>query len=193
VPDELSDCLGETGEMILEFTQSFVEPHLYTRTGACLSICAKFMCDIAGTKTSTNAAPRPGTRTKYLEFAQWVQERPNRMDRINEAAVVAGLRHNGTLQGQHFTDEIYLSQFVQQSTAVPSFVLFGFLNTLRTRGHAVLLYTRNGSRWNLLDPNFGIASWSHSGGMLLGLKRLLNRVYPDFGPYYRFTADRYQK
>lgn len=185
MPNELAKCLGDTGKMVTRFSQSYVSTHLYTTKGACLSICCKFMVELVHTNLPT--------KSECLEFAQWVQAESGRMERVNLAAAAAGLRQTATYDGQHLTDEVYLGNFVQQSTAVPSFVLFNFLNTQRTKGHALLLMTMDGTHWNLLDPNYGIAVWPYSGGALLGLKRLLKRAYDDFGPYYRFTVYRYQK
>lgn len=171
--------------MVERSSQDFVVKHLYVSEGACLSICAKFMSEIVHLRWPKNA--------DYLEAAQWVQELPDRMSRINLLAASAGLRQVGTHEGQLLTDEIYLGNFVQQVRVLPSFNLFGFLNTQRNKGHALLLFTFDGDHWNLLDPNFGIAVWTHRGGMLLGLKRLLENAYPDFGPYYRFFAWKYEK
>lgn len=181
----LDECLGQTGTMIETSSQNYVAKHLYTRKGACLSICAKFMCEIVNLNLPT--------KRDFLEFAQWVQEEAGWMDRINLSATHAGLRQVGTLEGQLLTDEVYLGHFVMQSMAVPSFVLFNFANTQRTSGHALLLFTMDGDHWNLLDPNFGMAQWPSTNGILLGLKRLLNKAYADFGPYYRFWMYRYQK
>jgi hypothetical protein len=196
MPNALKQCLGaerdsfgdvnvNRGQMVETSSQEWVAKHLYTSSGACLSICAKFMCEIVNLRFPT--------KQDYIEAAQWVQELPNRFARIDLLATHSGLRRIEQTSGQLLTDEIAFSQFIRRVTTLPSFNIFGFSNTQRTEGHALLLFTFDGDHWNLLDPNFGIAVWPHAGAMIVGLKRLLTLAYSDFGPFRRYDIWKYEK
>jgi hypothetical protein len=70
--------------MIDTSSQDFVEKHLNVHKGACLSMCAKFMCTIG----HPTYADMP-TKKQYLETAQWVQEKGGKCDlyRVDERAM----------------------------------------------------------------------------------------------------------
>jgi hypothetical protein len=184
VPNELRNSLGETGTMEAVSSQDFVDKHLHISEGGCLGICAKFMAEFKNPFV---------TEQDYLEAAQWVQSGPEPQERVDLLAEAAGLRKVETYEGQLLTDEIYLTHFLGRAIAKPtSFTVFGFVNTARNHGHALLLY-KWGDDWYLFDPNFGHAKWPHAGALMLGLKRLLrSAAYRRYGPFYRFKAIRYE-
>jgi hypothetical protein len=184
VPNELANCLGETGAMVLRSSQDFVARHVHISDGGCLGICAKFMAEFKSPFVSEK---------EYLEAAQWIHTGPEPQERVDLLAAAAGLRKVETQEGRLLTDEIYLTHFLGRSIARPaSFTLFGFVDTTRSRGHALLLY-KFGDGWYLFDPNFGHAKWPHAGALLLGLKRLLrSEAYSSYGPFYRFRVSRYE-
>ncbi len=184
MPNYLLQSLGKTGEMVERNSQDYVVKHLYINKGACLSICAKFMCEIKNLNLPTEK--------DYIETAQWIQERPDHQSRVNLLANAAGLKQVGLLEGSLIYDEIMMGPFFDKVSSRPSFNIFCFANTQRDRGHAILLYTWEGSGWVINDPNFGMAKWPNTNGALLGLKRLLNSAYGDFGPYYRFWIHKYE-
>lgn len=181
--NELERSLGQTGEMVEKSSQDWVANRLYLSEGACLSICAKFMTGIFRLELPT--------KDDYAETAQWIQESPGFLGKVDLLATSVGLRKIGTESGRLMYDEIYLGNFIREGYYKPCFVIFGFFNTMRNAGHALLFYNWGGDDWLLLDPNFGLAKWPHLGGLLVGLKKLLSNAYPDFGPYYRFDAYKY--
>ena len=187
MPDELDDCLGETGRRITESDQSdLIGDHVYLTKGACLSICVNFMCNLANIKMATDE--------EHLEVAQWVQGKKDWKERIDLLVAHAGLREIDSCKGQLITDEIYLTQFLRKVSSKPSFNVFGFFDTQRNKGHALLFYTWADDDWILYDPNFGMARWTHLGGLMVGMKKLLRTVYSrKFGPYIPYIVYKYEK
>jgi hypothetical protein len=184
MPNDLENSLGETGKMMALASQDFVARHLYVEEGACIGICAKFMTGIIhGEKYSERA---------LLEASQWVMGGGSVQAKVDTLAAAAGLRSIEVYTGQLLTDEIYLTNCLNRIHALPSFNIFGFWNNTRAKGHAVLLYTKDGTSWRLYDPNFGVARWPHLGAALLGLKRLLRGPYSAFGPNYYFRVFKYE-
>ncbi|HXT14577.1 MAG TPA: hypothetical protein VN706_03030 [Gemmatimonadaceae bacterium] len=185
MPNQLKRSLGQTGKMVEKSSQDYVADKLYINEGACVSICAKFMCDI-------NNLHIP-SEDDYVEAAQWVQSGPGWADRIRLMASASGLRQTADTSGSLQYDEIALSHFLDTVRTVPTFFIFGFLNNARTKGHALLFYRWAGEHWLLLDPNFGIAEWPTLSGLIVGLKRLLANGYLAFGPYQRFEVWKYER
>jgi len=129
----------------------------------------------------------------YLEAAQWIQSGPGRASRITDMVADGGLRETATKEGSLQYDELALTDFFRQVNNVPTFFVFGFWNNVRTEGHALLIYRWAGEDYFLKDPNFGIAKWSHSGGLMVGLKKLLKFAYPEFGQYLKFQVWKYER
>jgi hypothetical protein len=132
------------------------------------------------------------TLQRSLEIAQWMHETGDPTERLALLTASYGLKVAGTTKGRLTYDEITFGEFVKKANAEPSFNMFGFDNTMRTEGHELLIYTFDKATYGLIDPNFGIATWPHFGGLAVGLKKLLRTAYSDFGPYYPFDIIKYE-
>jgi hypothetical protein len=188
MPDELDDCLGETGERINTSSQRhLINERVYLTKGACLSICVNFMCNLVNINLPT--------KKEQIDIAQWIYaDKASWQEKVDLLTTQSGLRKLEGSKGQLLTDEIYLVQFLRRVSSKPSFNVFSFYDNTYKKGHALLFYTWEGDDWILYDPNFGMAKWTHLGGLLVGLKKLLSTVYaPIFGPYFPYWVDKYEK
>jgi len=192
MPNPLKQCLGQTGRFVTRLSQDFVDKRAYVSEGACLSICAQFMCGI-----NTGDIP---TKKDYLEVGQWMKEEGGFNDKLTEYVEAHGMKLHGELKGRLLYDELWLSTFVNK-TDRPYYYIVGVSNTQRTKGHAFLIYRSgsthpDGSGWYLMDPNCGLATFPLLGACLLAFKRLLNNAYsgaygPSYQPYFPFHVWRY--
>lgn len=185
--DELDACLGTTGSRIDVSNQSdLIAGRAYITEGACLSICVNFMCNFYNVKHTK--------KKEHIEIAQWIYSSKAWQERVDLLVAQSGLREVGLCKGRLLTEEISMTYFLKKISSKPSFNLFCFYNNTFEKGHALLFYTWDGDDWFLYDPNFGLAKWTHLGGLIIGLKKLLASVYfKQFGPYFAYKIYKYEK
>ena len=184
MPNHLEESIGSTGKFIRDLTQDSYVKKINMDKGACVAICAKWMCEISKKKIPT--------LRDSLEVAQWMHEEGQLTERLQMLTKSYGLKETGGIKGRLMYDEIQFGEFTRRSGKTPSFNMFGVDNTQLTEGHELLVFTEDGTNWQLLDPNFGIAEWPHFSGVAVGLKRLLRSAYAVFGPYYPFSIIKYE-
>jgi hypothetical protein len=167
-------CLGVNGQLISEMSQAFVEDHIYVNNGACNSMCVQKMCGLIKGKLPSEK--------EMLEVAQWArEERGKCTERISAYAESGGVKKVAEYKGRWLYDELYGGLFLQKTGFY--YYMIGLYNTSMSEGHALLAYIQD-DKWQLFDPNFGTARFASAGSFLLAFKRILENIYPDFGPYY---------
>ncbi len=177
MPKSFRQCLGETGQLVSASSQAFVEDRVYVNNGICNSMCIQKMYGIM--------EGRLPSQKEMLEFGQWAREERGKCSaRISESLHSRNVQVAAEYKGRWVYDELYAGNFIQASGYY--YYLVGILNTARSEGHALLVYSQ-AEKWLLYDPNFGTASFPYVGACLLALKRIMQNIYPSFGPFFPFV------
>lgn len=181
------DCVGENGVVIDKLSMRNSNNRAYVSEGYCLAMCVQWMCGI-----QTANIP---TRKERIEFGQWIYEGGDRMQKVDEYAKMHGLNQVGVCLGRWLSDEFHASRFLSKSDKRYYWII-GVTNTAGDLGHAFLMYrvptiTEGKAAWMLMDPNAGVARFESAESCLLVFKRVLERLYGEFGPYYPFGIWQY--
>ena len=134
MPNYLKENLGTSGKFVEDLSQDEHVKKVYLTKGACLGICAKWMCDMSKINMPT--------LQDSLEIAQWMHEKSEEIgEKLTLLTKSYGLTMTGTTKGQMMYDEITFGEFVRRSVTLPAFNMFGVDNTQWTEGHELLIYT----------------------------------------------------
>jgi|SRR5579863_6361281 len=180
-----NECLGSTGKLQSHSDQAFVVNHVYVHNGACAAMCVQTMCG--------HLLGRRPSQAEMTEIGQWLMagDSGERTQKLLDFCKLRGIKFVGHLKGNWHAlyDELEGGEYLTTEGGFYHMVVV--MPSQGGPGHAFLVYQPDAKNWCLYDPNFGTAQFPSKNACKVAFKFILQNIYPDFGPYFKFVIYRF--